>query len=236
MPNETRINQLNELLDNLQIKGNINRLLVHQALTHPSYLYEEGRSREEHNQRLEFLGDAILGLVVAKHLYQKYPHKSEGELTKMRAAVVCESSLCQAARKMDLGRYLLLGKGEELMGGAKRASNLADCFEALMGALYLSVGLEKVSAFLLRVLKEQIKTASQGQFDDYKTKFQEYAQRTPKNKVTYRILHEDGPDHNKNFLAAVYLNEEELAQGNGHTKKEAEQAAAKLALSQFGVI
>lgn len=236
MLNEARRNLLQELVASLQLKGAPDYNLINQALTHPSYLHEGSAQEEGHNQRLEFLGDAVLGLVIAQYLFQKYPHRGEGELTKMRAAIVCEASLCQAAQKINLGKYLLLGKGEELMGGAQRSSNLADGFEALMGALYLSLGLEKVSSFIIRVLKEKIRIAVQGNIADYKTQLQEHIQQEPKNKLVYRIIQEEGPDHHKYFQVAVYLNEEMIARGGGHTKKEAEQAAARLALQELGVI
>lgn len=233
--NENRKQQLTSLIGELKIKGNIDISLVNMALTHPSYLYEGGGNSEEHNQRLEFLGDAILGLVIADFLYQKNPGKTEGELTKMRAAVVCEPSLAWAAQHLNLGSYLLLGHGEEQMGGASRSSNLADCFEAFLGALYLSIGLEGVRPFILKVLMSKINTAAKGKFGDYKTQLQEIIQRVPNNKIEYRILEEIGPDHDKTFLAAVCLNDQELARGQGRTKKEAEQHAAKLAMENKGV-
>ncbi|MCR4442353.1 MAG: ribonuclease III [Peptococcaceae bacterium] len=231
--NSTREEQLKELLAVVKVKKTINLELVNQALTHPSYLYESGGGIE-HNQRLEFLGDAVIGLIIAQHLYEKYPGKTEGELTKMRAAVVCETSLAEAARALNLGRYILMGKGEEQTGGAGRASNLADCLEAFIGALYLTLGLEKTNYFVISLLKTRIKNAARGFFGDYKTQLQEYIQRNPENQVCYRILQEEGPDHDKTFYAAVYLNEKELARGRGHTKKEAEQMAALLALNALG--
>jgi len=230
---ESRKKELNELLSQLKLNRKIDKELINKALTHPSYVFEGNEKAGEHNQRLEFLGDAVIGLVVAEHLYQELPQKTEGELTKMRAAVVCETSLAQAARQLKLGDYLRLGRGEELMGGAGRSSNLADCFEAFIGALYLSIGLDKVRPLILTVLQEKIKSAVRGNFEDYKTQLQEYVQRTPENRLVYKILQEEGPDHNKVFLAAVCLNDRELAQGTGRTKKEAEQQAAKIALEGF---
>ena len=230
-----RKERLEKLLEQLQIKEKVDLQLVNQALIHPSFLYEEKGVSGTHNQRLEFLGDAVVGLVIARHLYEKYPDKTEGELTKMRAAIVCEASLVQGARKMGLGEYLLLGRGEEQMGGASRVSNLADCFEAFIAALYLSLGLEKVRKVILTVLKTMIETAARGDFGDYKTKLQEYIQKDPQSSVQYQILREEGPDHAKKFWAAVYSHEKELARGSGKTKKEAEQNAAREALHKMGV-
>ncbi len=230
-----RKEQLEKLLGQLQIKEKVDLQLVNQALIHPSFLYEGKGVSGMHNQRLEFLGDAVVGLVIAQHLYEKYPDKTEGELTKMRAAIVCEAALVQGARKMGLGEYLLLGRGEEQMGGASRVSNLADCFEAFIAALYLSLGLKKVRRVILTVLKTIIENAARGDFGDYKTKLQEHIQKDPKSSVQYQILREEGPDHAKKFWAAVYLNEGELARGTGKTKKEAEQNAAREALHKMGV-
>lgn len=227
--------RLENLLLQLNIKEKINLNLLDQALTHPSYIFEGRGVSQMHNQRLEFLGDAVVGLVIGQYLYEKHPQKTEGELTKMRATIVCETSLFQGAKSIGLGDFLLLGKGEEQMGGAGRTSNLADCFEALMGALYLSLGLEKVRSVILAVLQEVIEHAVNGDFGDYKTKLQEYIQKDHNSNLVYKILREEGPDHAKKFWAAVYLNEEELARGKGHTKKEAEQKAAKSALSKLGV-
>jgi len=209
--------------------------LVDQALTHPSYVFEGRKGGGAHNQRLEFLGDAVVGLVIAQYLYEKYPQKTEGELTKIRAAIVCESSLVQGAKALYLGDYLLLGKGEERMGGAERVSNLADCLEAFVGALYLSLGLEKVGDLILSVLHKQIEDAAQGVLGDFKTELQEYIQKDPQCSLDYKILQEVGPDHAKKFAAAVYLNGRELARGTGKTKKEAEQNAAKQALHKLEV-
>lgn len=233
--NTQRKKQLQKLLHNLDLPTEIDLVLINQALTHPSCLYEGlGGEGEEHNQRLEFLGDAVVGLVVAQYLYYKYPHKSEGELTKMRAAVVCEASLAEAAQIISLGTYLQMGRGEGNMGGATRASNLADSFEALIGALYLTLDLEATSEIILKLLSDGIAKAAQGNFNDHKTKLQEYVQKKPEQALTYSIINEEGPDHNKTFQAAVYLNEKEIATGQGRTKKEAEQQAAKYALGILG--
>jgi ribonuclease-3 len=235
MLNEKRKQKLLELLREIGVQEEVDLNLVHRALVHPSYLFEDG-SPGEHNQRLEFLGDAVVGLIIAQHLYKRYQNKSEGELTKMRAAIVCEASLAAAAMTLDLGSYLLMGRGELLMGGAKRPSNLADCFEAFIASLYMSLGLEKVAAVVLGILRDRISDTARGNYGDYKTRLQEHIQQSPENKLAYQIIGEEGPDHNKIFIAAVCLNEKEIAQGSGHTKKEAEQQAAKLALHKLGVI
>lgn len=231
---EKRREKLTKLLTVLRINKDTDLQLINQALTHPSFISEGGGNNCEHYQRLEFLGDAVIGLVIARYLFEKYPDKSEGELTKIRAAVVCEASLAEAAMSIQLGDYLLMGKGEEMMGGAMRSSNLADCFEALMGALYMTSGLEKVRLVVINMLKEKIRSSAGGLLHDYKTKLQEHIQKTPNNKISYQILLEEGPDHEKFFLAGVFLNEVELARGGGHTKKEAEQHAARIALEILG--
>ena len=230
MLTDERKKVLTELLKSLGFDKRVNIKLVNEALTHPSYIFDGNNGTTSHNQRLEFLGDAVVGLVTAKYLYKKYPKKSEGELTKLRAAIVCESSLAYGAKRLRLGEYLQLGKGEELMGGAERSSNLADCFEAFTAAIYLSVGLEEVQEFILAALKSKIHDAINGKLGDYKTLLQEFIQRSPENELAYQIVKEEGPDHKKEFLAAVYLNKLELSKGMGKTKKAAEQQAAKKAL------
>ncbi len=235
MLQEKRKAQLKKLLCSLKINEEIDLQLIHQSLIHPSYLLHNGDS-EENNQRLEFLGDAVVGLVIGQYLFEKYPHKSEGELTKMRAFIVCESALAYGARLLNLGEYLQMGKGEAASGGEKRPSNLADCFEAFMGALYLHLGLERVRSLILKVLESRIEQAAKGNFGNFKAQLQEHVQQNPENRVNYKILHEEGPDHNKKFVAAVYLNDEEIAQGSGRSKKEAEQHAAQCALKEMGVL
>lgn len=236
MLSEKRKEMLKAFVKDLGIVKEIDYALVNKSLIHPSYLFDKKGYEDEHNQRLEFLGDAVVGMVIAQYMYEKYPEKTEGELTKMRAAVVCEASLADVAKKLSLGEYLLLGKGEETMGGAQRASNLADCFEAFIGALYLSTNLEDIKTFILRVLKQKIKQAAMGNFGDYKTQIQEYIQRDRGKQLGYKIIKEEGPDHDKVFYAGVYVNDDEIAQGKGRTKKEAEQLAAKEALGKLGVL
>lgn len=225
-----------QLLD-LQQRCGINMphlSLLNTALTHPSYAFENRANPVESNQRLEFLGDAVLGLVVAEFLYRRFPNKTEGELTRMRAALVCEPTLAQVARKLDLGRYLLLGRGEELSGGRERPSILADVFEALCGAICLDAGLEAARKFILKHLSPAIKTLeAQRDYGDYKTVLQELVQRKYDENVSYLILDERGPDHRKEFVAGVKLHGRVLATGSGRSKKEAEQQAAKKALDEI---
>ncbi len=231
MITESREKQLREFLAQININSEgISLTLINSALIHPSYVFEKGVQVGPHNQRLEFLGDAVVGLIVGDYLYNNFPDKDEGELTKMRAAVVCESSLAQAAKRLNLGSYLLMGKGEKLGGGAKRPSNLADAFEAFIGALYLELGLAKIKDFAIKYIQPEIDKVISGNYGDYKTQFQEYIQRDPRATVEYKILAETGPDHEKEFLSGVFVNENLIARGKGKTKKEAEQHAAQEAL------
>lgn len=203
------------------------------ALTHPSYLFENPKSGVENNQRLEFLGDAILDFVIAEYLYLKYPERPEGELTKMRAAVVNESTLARIAQKIELGKELLLGKGEQVSGGRARPSILADATESVIGAIYLQYGLQEARRVILDLLTPEIAEVAQGNYGDYKTTLQEKAQHN-EAEVTYQILAEEGPDHNKRFTAGVFLQGELRGKGVGRTKKEAEQKAAQQVLEELG--
>ncbi|MHB8124207.1 MAG: ribonuclease III [Desulfitobacteriaceae bacterium] len=220
------------LAKRLELGGVPNKLLTI-ALTHPSYLFENPQLGRENNQRLEFLGDAILDFIVAEYLYLNYPDRPEGELTKMRAAVVNETTLARKAQEIELGYELLLGRGEQVSGGRERPSILADAWEAVMGAIYLQYGLEVARRVVLELLKPAIKEVAQGNYGDYKTMLQEKAQRQD-SEVNYRILSEEGPDHSKLFTAGVFLNGELMAKGSGRTKKEAEQLAAREVLDSWG--
>lgn len=207
-----------------------NYFLLNKAFTHPTYVFENKKKKLESNQRLEFLGDAVLGMIVAHYLFDNFPDYSEGELTKLRAAVVCEPALADAARKLDLGKYLLLGKGEEMTEGRSRNSNLADAFEALVGALFLEIGLQKTSNFVISLMKNEIIRANKETYKDFKTILQEKVQELYSDNVEYKILSEKGPDHDKTFFVGVYFQDELLAKGSGKNKKEAEQKAAEKAL------
>ncbi|MDD4753852.1 MAG: ribonuclease III [Desulfitobacteriaceae bacterium] len=206
---------------------------LNQALTHPTYVFENKHKGLAHNQRLEFLGDAVLGLAVGEYLYQSYPQRPEGELTKMRAAVVCEASLAERSRSLGLGKYLLLGRGEELSGGRNRSSILADVFEAVIGAVYLDAGWDVVKEFILKQLVDAIKNVDTDSYGDYKTMLQELVQKYGEESVSYLILKESGPDHHKKFVAGVTYHDRLLARGSGNSKKEAEQKAARAALKNL---
>ncbi len=206
------------------------RALLETALTHSSYANERKDSSRESNERLEFLGDSVLGVVVAEHLFLHYPDMPEGQMTRQRAELVCEHSLVQVARALDLGAYLRLGRGEEHTGGRSRPSILADCVEAVIASLYLDGGFAVAKAFIEKhILANLGKDTPQGS-SDYKTELQELIQRKSGQSLSYQLLSESGPDHCKVFTAQVCLNGEPVGRGSGRTKKEAEQAAACCAL------
>lgn len=207
-----------------------NRELLSEALNHSSYANEHRGASVNSNERLEFLGDSVLGFVTAEFLFKTYGKLPEGDLTRMRAALVCEQSLYEVAKLLDLGRYLRLGKGEEAGGGRERQSILADAVEAVFAAVYLDSGMEEVRSLIYRVLLSHAPAAEERR--DYKTTLQEVIQRKSGQVLTYHMVSESGPDHNKTFTFAVHLNGEPIGQGSGHSKKEAEQAAARDALAQ----
>ncbi|MDY0234441.1 MAG: ribonuclease III [Gudongella sp.] len=206
------------------------------ALTHSSYANEQGLHPSKSNQRLEFLGDTILGLVVSENLFMKYPFYPEGELTKIRAKVVCESSLAMVAKKINLGEYLLLGKGEEITGGRNRDSILADASESITGAIFTDSNYDRVKEFLLSNFEiDIVKAVAKGNlFIDYKTELQERLQKHTKGLIEYRVIKEEGPDHNKIFYVDVLFNNEVIGSGIGRNKKEAAQLSAKEALILMG--
>jgi len=205
--------------------------LLNTALTHSSYANER-KGKFHHNERLEFLGDSILSLIVSEYLFLELPDVSEGNLTKLRASVVSERSLVNIASSIDLGKYILLGKGEEGTGGRKRASILADAFESLIAAIYLDRGIEQAKAFVLKYIKESIEWGLNGKgFRDYKTDLQEILQQESDKEIDYRIVEECGPDHDKAFVAKVYYGGVAIGSGFGKSKKEAEQQAACSALN-----
>lgn len=220
-----------QLAKRLGLETPPNRLFI-TALTHPSYVFENPQFGRENNQRLEFLGDAILDFVIAEYLYLNYPDRPEGELTKMRAAVVNETTLAQKAQEIMLGQELLLGKGEQVSGGRERPSILADAWEAMIGAIYLQYGFQEARRVILELLKPSINEVALGNYGDYKTMLQEKAQRREK-EVNYQILAEEGPDHNKCFTAGVFLQGNLMGEGMGRTKKEAEQHAAQQVLENW---
>ena len=224
-------NEYTALMDKLGYRFRDPRLLE-KALTHSSYA-NEGRHGLESNERLEFLGDSVLGFVAAKYLFEKETGP-EGELTKLRAAVVCEKALCSYSRELGLGDYLLLGKGERLTGGAERPSILADAFEAVIAAMFLDGGLEPVRGFVLRFVEKEANNQRRRHFKDYKTTLQEIVQQNPEEKLEYVLTGESGPDHSKQFVVEVHLNSNVIGTGRGRSKKEAEQQAAREALKLMG--
>ena len=204
-----------------------NRELLAEALNHSSHANEH-RGGLGSNERLEFLGDSVLGFVSAEYLFRGHPDLPEGDLTRMRAALVCEQSLYEVARELELGSYLKLGRGEEAGGGRERQSILADATEAVFAAVYLDGGIEKARELIIRVLLSRGPAAEERR--DYKTTLQEVVQRRSGRALTYHMVAQSGPDHNKKFCFEVRLNDQPIGQGEGHSKKEAEQAAARDAL------
>lgn len=207
--------------------------LLRQAFTHSSYVNEHRRKPHEDNERLEFLGDAVLELTVSQFLYKKYPLMSEGELTKLRAAVVCEPALVEFANELKFSKYILLGKGEEHTGGRERPALLADVFEAFIGALFLDKGFDEAIRFLEKVVFPKIDAGAFSHVMDFKSQLQELVQRDGTGVLEYTILQETGPAHNREFVSRVSLNGEELGIGSGKSKKEAEQHAAEQALGRL---
>ncbi len=208
--------------------------LLREALVHRSYLNENPSFPSADNQRLEFLGDALLDFVAGDYLYRRYPKMREGELTSLRAALVKEETLARFAQVLDLGRYLYLGRGEEESGGRERPSLLADALEALVGALYLDRGLKAAERFILRFLEpETERIVAQGELRDYKSLFQEEAQRRFQATPLYRTIDERGPDHDKLFTVEVLIEEKVYGRGEGRSKQAAEQEAARQALEKI---
>ena len=207
-----------------------NRALLETALTHSSYANENRASGIVCNERLEFLGDSVLGVTVADFLYRHFPDMPEGRMTRLRAELVCEQSLHRVALELHLGDYLRLGKGEEHNGGRKRASILSDAVEAVIAAMYLDAGMETAAGFIHRCLLDDVRAIETPTFTDYKTSLQELVQRQSGQVLSYELVGEEGPDHAKTFRVQVCLNGDPIGRGIGRTKKEAEQAAAANAL------
>lgn len=206
--------------------------LITQALTHSSYANER-KNPESCNERLEFLGDSVLSIVVSDYLYKNL-NVAEGELTRIRASLVCEKSLHVFAKQIHLGDFLFLGRGEENTGGRERPSILADAFEAVIASIYLDGGIEPASKYILRFVPKDIQHPPKPAFSDFKTILQEIVQKNPEEKVEYALIGEEGPDHNKRFVVEVRLNSQVIGKGKGRSKKEAEQLAAKEALGLMG--
>lgn len=210
-----------------------NRNLLTTALTHSSFA-NELHDGTKYNERLEFLGDSVLSIIVSDYIYLNCPHLPEGELTKLRASLVCEKSLCVYARQVHLGSYIRLSKGERRTGGGDRPSILADAFEALIAAIYLDGGIEPAKKFVLRFVIPDIENPKPKKFKDYKTCLQEIIQKNPEERLEYVLVKETGPDHDKHFVVEVHLNSNVIGKGGGRSKKEAEQQAAREALELMG--
>lgn len=208
-----------------------NKEYILEALTHSSYSNENRNF--SFNERLEFLGDSVLSIVISDYLFKKETKLPEGELTKIRANIVCEESLSEVSKNIHLGKYMLLGKGEEATGGRERISILADALEAVIAAIYLDGGMENARNFILTYMQEIINDSIKGKiFRDYKTCLQEVLQSNGESNIWYKLIDEKGPDHNKKFVMEVGINDTVLGVGEGKSKKDAEQVAAKCALDK----
>ena len=208
-----------------------NKEYILEALTHSSYSNEN--KNYPFNERLEFLGDSVLSIVISDYLFKKETKLPEGELTKIRANIVCEESLSEVSKNIHLGKYMLLGKGEEATGGRERISILADALEAVIAAIYLDGGIKCAREFILTNMEKIINDSIKGKiFRDYKTCLQEVLQRNGENNIWYKLIEEKGPDHNKRFVMEVGINDTVLGVGEGKSKKDAEQVAAKCALDK----
>lgn len=220
----------------------VNEEYLSRAMTHSSYANETGNPKHHLfcNERLEFLGDSVLSLITSDYLYRQFPELPEGDLTRMRATLVREEALASYARKLGLGEFLMLGKGERNSGGADKDAVIADAFEATLAAIYLDAGairgLDAVAKFLLPFIEEAVNSIphSGGYHDDYKSRLQEFVQKDG-GELEYRIVSESGPDHNKTFSVEVYLDSNRIGTGSGHSKKTAEQAAAHDAMKLFAL-
>lgn len=233
---ETRKQQLQSFCQALGVQMHDLELLD-MALTHTSYAHEaKQQPKPQHNERIEFLGDSVLSIIVSTYMYNNFPELAEGQLTKLRAHLVCEYSLFEYAKKIHLGDYLKLGKGEDFTGGRERPSILADAFESVLGAVYLDQGMEVARTYLLGLMQPEIDyICRHGIFNDYKTCLQEYLQRDGEVEITYRLLGSSGPEHNKVFTSEVIFEGKVIGKGQGHSKKASEQHAAQQALKQLHV-
>jgi ribonuclease-3 len=225
-----REKELQELEKSLGLSFN-NKTLLNQSLTHSSYGHEKNCPD---NERLEFLGDAVLKLAASEYLYNKFPDKAEGELTKIRASVISDETLGKIGRRFDLGQYLLLSGNEKKSGGQKRKSNVANAFEALLGAVYLDSGIGKSRDMIIDLLRDEIELVSRaGYIKDYKSALQEYAQKNKWDLPFYKVLKEAGPRHRRVFWMEVKIKGKRYGLGRGSNKKEAEQRAATIALKKL---
>lgn len=225
---ENRINLLQELVEKLNIKIN-NIEILNKALTHSSYVNENKELKLESNEKLEFLGDAVLGLVITEHLYNLYPDYGEGQLSKIKSRLVSSAVLAKISDELSLGEYILLGKGEEKSGGRERQSTLANVFESIIGAVYLDSGLKYIAHFIIDKFDRQFLSKEIGK--DYKSELQEFSQKKFKLSPVYHIISEIGPEHKKIFEVRVLIKGKEYGRGIGKNKKEAEQIASANAIA-----
>lgn len=210
-----------------------NEALLVEAMTHSSYANEHKEMKGIYNERIEFLGDAVLELTISDWLFRQFPHFQEGQLTKLRAQIVCEDSLSLLAKECSLNEYLLLGKGETLSGGREKPAILCDVFEALIGALYLDKGMDEVQRFLDQVIVPKIKNGRYELITDFKTELQEYLQQNGPVHIRYELVKEEGPSHDKIFTVQLIVDGKKYKTASGKTKKAAEQMAAKLTMEEL---
>ncbi len=231
--NEDRKNDLEKFQEIIGVKFK-NIRLIDAALTHSSYANQYGLSYNHHNERLEFLGDSVLSIVVSEYLYKKYKVKPEGKLTKIRASIVCESSLAETAKRININQYIRIGKGEELSGGRNKDSMLADACEAVIAAIYMDQGYEAAKGFVLGFMQDIIDESGREKNNhDYKTTLQEKVQKLLLGEIKYEVTGDWGPDHEKTFQIEVSVNGRTLGCGQGKSKKEAQQSAAREALKEL---
>ncbi len=232
---KSRLERLRQFCKRLRVPLGDGQLL-NEALTHKSYTHERKMNPSYNNEKLEFLGDSVLGLVISQHVFETYPGVTEGGLSKVKSVVVSAQVLGEKAAGLGLGDYLLLGKGEEKSGGRTRAALLADALEALIGAVYLVGGLSAARKLVLGLLHEDVDKVFSGRMEkDYKTLLQEHFQKTQKTAPRYEVIRQWGPDHNRNFEAACVVGGKTLATGVGKNKKEAEQSAAQEAIHKLQI-
>ncbi len=228
-----RYKQLNRLQSQIKVKFR-NKSLINRALIHRSYVNESGNSSIQDNERLEYLGDSVLGLIVNEYLFKRFDEYPEGDLAKIKSAVVSEATLAKVAKEIELGSFLLMGRGEEQSGGRNRVSILANSFEALIGAVYLDSGLKESRRFILSLLKKDIERIdSMTYLRDPKTTLQEYVQKKYKERPVYEVVDEIGPDHKKEFIVRLLIDGKEVSRGTGSSKRKAEMTAAELVLKKI---
>ena len=225
--------KLNELQSRIGYDFNDIELLK-TALTHTSYANEHKRRMIKHNERLEFLGDSVLSLIITTYLFKNLSSITEGELSRIRSTIVCENSLKMSGDQFDISHYIYMGRGEEQTGGRNRSSIVSDAMEALIASIYLDSGYESAERFVLSQMKDIIDKAIEGKlFKDYKTQYQEMIQKKSNSKIEYVVISEEGPDHQKTFTVGLMLNDRNVSTGEGRSKKAAEQKAAEIALEKI---